>query len=113
MGHRCGAAGNRVEDLSWARSGLAMILQQISIGSERGRVFLPATGCRLARGVAPGSATLEACLGGELMIMPSFDRWDGCWGVDFAGEDWKKRGDDEATAEPFLRCEPLGVGCEG
>ena len=42
------------------------------------------------------------------MIMPSFDRWDGRWGVD-----WKKRGDDEATADPFLWCWPLGVACEG
>jgi hypothetical protein len=61
-------------------------------------MFEPATGRVEARGVASRSATLEACLGGELMIMPSLASCDGGAGPPLTGDDWKNNGDEDATA---------------
>lgn len=47
----------------------------------------PATGRVDALGVASRSPTLEDCLGGELMIIPSFASCEGGAGVDRMGDD--------------------------
>ena len=60
--------------------------------------FLPPTGRAHARGVASRSPTLKGCLGGELMTIPSLTSCDEEACGRRAGEDWKNRGDEDATA---------------
>jgi hypothetical protein len=65
----------------------------------------PATGLFDGRGVASRSPALDESLGGELIIMPSLlANCEGGAGVARAGDDWKKRGDDDATAALAAVC---------
>ncbi len=77
-------------------------------------IFSPSTGRVDARGVASRSPALEDRAGGELMIMPSSASRDGRVAAGPAGEDWKKRGDEDVTAAPLTEFRLLfgvAVGC--
>ena len=90
------------------------LLAAVTAISVAGSPYLQAA-AEMALGVvrASRSAMLDGCLGGELIIMPSLERWDGCLPADFAGEDWKNSGEEEGTAEPLAALDPLGVACDG
>lgn len=64
--------------------------------------YVPAAGLVDARGVVSRSPAFDDCAGGELTIMPSLAK--GGAGVDRTGDDWKNKGEDDATAAP-----PLGA----
>ena len=62
------------------------------------------------RGVASRSPLLEGCLRGELIARLLCDRRPVLCCVDLAGDDPKKRGEEDGTALPFCGCGLLGLG---
>lgn len=55
------------------RIGQEKILDAVSIETHGGQIHIPAAFCILARGVASRSPIDDDCLGGELMIILSFN----------------------------------------
>jgi len=76
-----------------------------------GRLHEPATSRVDARGVASRSPTSDEWRGGELMRIPLLASCEGGAGVARAGDEWKEKGEEDATAGAPLgaRLELLGV----
>lgn len=98
--------------LNWDRIAREKTLYRVRslLFHRKGFSSLPAAGLVVGRGVVSRSPALDDCRGGELMIMPSLANCEGGAGADRTGDDWKKSGEEDATAGPPVGClEFLGV----